>query len=34
MDVVDKIANSPRNESNDRPLEEIIIKSAKVIKEK
>lgn len=34
IDVVDKIANSPRNESNDRPLEEIIIKSAKVIKEK
>ena len=34
MDVVNKIANSPKNESNDRPLEEIIMKSVKVIKEK
>jgi len=34
MDVVDKIANSPRNESNDRPLEDIIMKSVRVIEEK
>ena len=34
MNIVDKIANSPRNESNDRPLEEIIMKSVRVIKEK
>ncbi|NVM04548.1 MAG: peptidylprolyl isomerase, partial [Candidatus Helarchaeota archaeon] len=34
MDVVDKIANAPRNENNDRPLKEIMMKSLKIIKEK
>lgn len=34
MDVIDKIANSQRNENNDKPLKEIMMKSVKVIKEK